>query len=199
YGCSKGAADQYVHDYARTYGMTTTCFRQSCIYGRRQFGIEDQGWVAWFTIAAVLGRRITLYGNGKQVRDVLDVDDLCRLYDAAVERPDVSGGQIFNVGGGPLHQLSLLELVEKLERLTGHRLDLVYANTRVGDQPLFVSDISKAQRDLQWQPAFGLDAGLERLYRWIFDNRETFAEYHQKPLAAAAMVPDTACHHDSPT
>ena len=101
YGCSKGAADQYVRDYARIYGLRTVVFRQSCIYGWRQFGVEDQGWVAWFTIAAVTGKPVTIYGDGRQVRDLLFVDDLCEAYDAAVARIDQAGGQVFNLGGGP--------------------------------------------------------------------------------------------------
>src|SRR5262249_28422238 len=101
YRCSKGAADQYVRDYARIYGLRTVSFRQSCIYGWRQFGVEDQGWVAWFTIAAVTGQPVTIYGDGRQVRDLLFVDDLCDAYDAAVVRIDRVGGQIFNLGGGP--------------------------------------------------------------------------------------------------
>ena len=122
YGCSKGAADQYVRDYARIYGMRTVVFRQSCIYGWRQFGVEDQGWVAWFTIAAVTGKPVTIYGDGRQVRDLLFVDDLCEAYDAAVERIDRASGQVFNLGGGPENTLSLLELVGQLDRLTGRSL-----------------------------------------------------------------------------
>ena len=116
YGCSKGAADQYTLDFARIYGIPATSFRQSCIYGPRQFGVEDQGWLAWFAIASLLGRDITIYGDGNQVRDVLHVDDLLRAYEAAIQAPDKVAGHAFNVGGGPDHILSLLDLVEILER-----------------------------------------------------------------------------------
>ena len=118
YGCSKGAADQYVLDFARIYQIPATSFRQSCIYGPRQFGVEDQGWVAWFAIAAILGRDITIFGDGKQVRDVLHVDDLLRAYEAAFRAPDKVAQQAFNVGGGPSRILSLLDLIEMLEAAT---------------------------------------------------------------------------------
>src|SRR5262249_46471183 len=114
YGCSKGAADQYTLDYARIYNIPATSFRQSCIHGPRQFGVEDQGWVAWFAIAAMLGKDITIWGDGKQVRDVLHVDDLIRAYEAAIRAPDAIAGQAFNVGGGGQRALSLLELIEQL-------------------------------------------------------------------------------------
>src|SRR3990172_406111 len=117
YGCSKGAGDQYVRDYARIYGLRTVNFRQSCIYGYRQFGVEDQGWVAWFTIAALLGRPITVYGDGKQVRDVLFIDDLVDCYLAAVRQIDAVAGQTFNIGGGTEHSLSLLELLAQPEKV----------------------------------------------------------------------------------
>src|SRR3990172_1973116 len=107
YGCSKGAADQYVHDYGRIYGLRTVVFRNSCIYGRRQFGIEDQGWLAWFVIAALLGRPIKIYGDGKQVRDVLFVDDLVEAMLRAVQRPEITQGQAYNIGGGPENSLSV--------------------------------------------------------------------------------------------
>ena len=132
YGCSKGAADQYVVDYARIYGLRTVSLRQSCIYGTRQFGIEDQGWVAWFTIAAVTGRPITLYGDGKQVRDVLFVDDLCDLYERCIEQKALVSGKAYNVGGGPENQLSLLELVADLEGRIGRAIPRSHAATRPG-------------------------------------------------------------------
>jgi CDP-paratose 2-epimerase len=174
YGCSKGAADQYVRDYARIYGLRTAVFRQSCIYGYRQFGVEDQGWVAWFTIAAVTGQPITIYGDGRQVRDLLFVDDLCDAYDAAVDRIDRVSGQVFNLGGGPNNTLSLLELVEALERLTGQPLRPALAEWRPGDQPVFVADIRRASLALGWTPRIGVQAGVERLYRWVVENRQLF-------------------------
>jgi len=174
YGCSKGAADQYVRDYSRIYGLRTVCMRQSCIYGFRQFGVEDQGWVAWFTIAAVLGKPLTLYGDGKQVRDVLFVEDLCAMYERAVEKIDKASGQVYNVGGGPGNQLSLLELLAHLEGLTGRKIPVAYDKWRPGDQPVFVCDISKAERDLGWRPLVSASEGVERLHQWVSDNRTLF-------------------------
>ena len=174
YGCSKGAADQYVRDYARIYGLRTVSFRQSCIYGWRQFGVEDQGWVAWFTIAAVTGQPVTIYGDGRQVRDLLFVDDLCDAYDAAVARIDRVGGQIFNLGGGPRNTLSLLELVAELERLTGRPLEPAFADWRPGDQPVFVADVRRAAEALDWQPRVGVHEGVQRLHGWVVEHRQLF-------------------------
>ena len=176
YGCSKGAADQYVRDYARIYGLRTVVFRQSCIYGCRQFGVEDQGWVAWFTIAAALGRPITIYGDGKQVRDVLFVEDLVRAYEMAADQMEKVSGQVYNIGGGPGHCMSLLELLAQLERMLGKPVPRTFGQWRPGDQPVFVCDISKAQEELGWAPAVGVEAGVRRLYEWVMANRDLFAE-----------------------
>lgn len=167
YGCSKGTADQYVRDYARIYGLRTVVFRQSCIYGTRQFGIEDQGWVAWFTIAAVLGRRLTIFGDGRQVRDVLFVDDLADCYLKAVERIDRSTGQVYNIGGGPENQLSLLDLLDLLRKRTGRKVKPVFADWRPGDQKVFVSDVSKAKKELGWAPKVSAKPGVEQLIDWV--------------------------------
>ncbi len=175
YGCSKGAGDQYVRDYARIYGLPTVVFRQSCIYGPRQMGVEDQGWVAWFIIAAVTGQPITIYGNGKQVRDVLFIDDLLGAYDAAIARIDVSAGQVYNVGGGPAHTMSVwAEFAPILERLTGHSIPVSGGDWRPGDQPIYISDIRKAGHELGWQPRVGVEQGIRRLYEWVVANRELF-------------------------
>jgi CDP-paratose 2-epimerase len=174
YGCSKGAADQYVRDYARIYGMRTAVFRQSCIYGTRQFGVEDQGWLAWFTIASVLGKPITIYGDGKQIRDVLFVEDLCRLYELALEKSDVSSGQVYNVGGGRANTLSLLELLGMLERRVGRKIPVRSAPWRPGDQKVFVADTGKARRELGWSPQVGVEEGVDRLAQWVKENRELF-------------------------
>lgn len=174
YGCSKGAADQYVIDYARIYGMRTVSMRQSCIYGYRQFGIEDQGWVAWFTIAALLNKPITIYGDGKQVRDVLFVDDLCDAYDACIQHPERAVGQAFNIGGGPLNQLSLLELLADLERRIGRRLQPQFAAVRPGDQPVFVADVQKAERELGWTPKTRAADGVGKLFDWVGSHRALF-------------------------
>lgn len=176
YGCSKGAADQYVIDYSRIYGLRSVSLRQSCIYGRRQFGVEDQGWVAWFTIAAVLGRPITIYGDGKQVRDVLFVDDLCDLYQACIERADRVSGQAYNIGGGPQNQLSLLELLADLEKRIGVSLAPQFSATRPGDQPVFVADIRKAERDLDWHPRTSAKAGVSALVDWVGASKSLFVD-----------------------
>ena len=175
YGCSKGAADQYVIDYGRIYGLRTVSLRQSCIYGRRQFGIEDQGWVAWFTIAAILDKPISIYGDGKQVRDVLFVDDLCELYDACIENIDRVKGNAFNVGGGPENRLSLLELLEELRRRTKKKLEVTMAAVRPGDQPVFVADIRKVGRELGWSPKTSPDQGISLLFDWVTENRGLFS------------------------
>ena len=175
YGCSKGTGDQYALDYARIYGLPTVVFRQSCVYGPRQFGVEDQGWVAWFTIAAVTGKPITIYGDGKQVRDVLWVDDLLDLFGAAVARIDVAAGQAYNIGGGPTNTLAVWsELGPVLETLMGRPIQVRYDNWRPGDQRIFVADIRKAERELGWSPKVAKGEGVRRLYDWITANRDLF-------------------------
>lgn len=175
YGCSKGSGDQYVRDYHRIYGLPTVVLRQSCIYGTRQFGVEDQGWVAWFVIAAVTGRPITIYGDGKQVRDVLFVEDLMDAYDAALGNLAVSAGQVYNVGGGPDKTMSIwVEFEPILERLLGRPVPTSRGDWRPGDQRIYVSDIRKAQRELNWTPRVGVAEGVERLYRWVIANRNLF-------------------------
>lgn len=174
YGCSKGAGDQYMVDYARIYGLRTVTLRQSCIYGPHQFGMEDQGWVAWFSIRAMLEQPVAIYGDGKQVRDVLFVDDLIAAYDAAVDRIEVAAGQPYNVGGGPTNTLSLLELVGMLDKRFRRPLEHRFADWRPGDQLVFVSDIAKAKRDLGWQPRTNVDAGVDQLLSWLSDNKELF-------------------------
>lgn len=171
YGCSKGAADQYVIDYHRIYGLRTIVFRQSCIYGYRQLGAEDQGWVAWFMIASQLGHPITVYGDGKQVRDILFIDDLLDAYDAAFSRG--VAGRAYNIGGGPDNVLSLLELLAYIEK-RGRKLPAGFAGWRPGDQKIFVSDIRRAQSELGWAPKIGCHQGLERLYDWVGQHKELF-------------------------
>ncbi len=176
YGCSKGAGDQYVRDYHRIYGLPTVVFRQSCIYGPRQFGIEDQGWVAWFVIAAVTGRPITIYGDGKQVRDLLHVSDLIRAYDLAIEHIDRAAGQIYNLGGGPANTLSIwAEFGPLLERLLGRSIPVTYDQWRPGDQRVFIADIRKAGRELGWQPQIGVEEGIRGLVEWVRNQQALFA------------------------
>ena len=175
YGCSKGAGDQYVRDYARIYGIPTVVFRQSCIYGLRQFGIEDQGWVAWFVIAAVTGRPITIYGDGKQVRDVLFVNDLLNAYDAAVARRDEVAGEVFNIGGGPQNTISIWrEFAPLLEKALGRSVPVSYGDWRPGDQRVYISDIRKAERLLGWKPRIGVEEGITRLVEWVKANKSLF-------------------------
>lgn len=172
YGCSKGAADQYVIDYARIYGLKTIVFRQSCVYGEHQFGVEDQGWLAWFTIAAMLGKPLTLYGTGKQVRDALFAEDVVRLYSVAFDRPELLSGRAYNVGGGPNNTLSLLELTYYLETKFGYFLKPGFSSVRAGDQPIFVADIRALEKDFGWKPTVGLEMGIERMHRWLLNNKE---------------------------
>jgi CDP-paratose 2-epimerase len=175
YGCSKGTGDQYMRDYARIYGLPTVVLRQSCIYGPRQFGIEDQGWVAWFLIAAVTGQPITIYGDGKQVRDVLWVDDLLDLYQTATERIDITAGQVYNVGGGPENTLAVWqELGPMLQKLLGREIEVARDDWRPGDQRIFVADIRKAERELGWRPKIRKEEGVRRLYQWVSANRSLF-------------------------
>lgn len=177
YGCSKGAGDQYMRDYHRIYGLPTIVFRQSCIYGPRQFGIEDQGWVAWFVIAASLGKPITIYGDGKQVRDLLHVDDLLDAFDVALDRIDSVAGRVYNVGGGPDHTLSVwVEFEPLLTRLLGREIPVSWDDWRPGDQRIYVSDIRKIERDLDWQPKISVTEGIERLVKWVDENRSMFAD-----------------------
>lgn len=172
YGCSKGAADQYVRDYARIYGMKTVVMRQSCIYGPRQFGVEDQGWVAWFTIASILGKKITVYGDGKQIRDVLHVDDLFCAWDNAVKKIRVTSGRVYNVGGGSGKTMSLLELIVLLEELLKKKIPHSFSDWRPGDQPVYVSDIAKIKKDIHWEPKITVRDGVNDLYRWIQKNKK---------------------------
>jgi CDP-paratose 2-epimerase len=171
YGCSKGAADQYVRDYSRIFGIPSVVFRQSCIYGPRQFGVEDQGWVAWFSIAAVLGRPITIYGDGMQLRDLLHVTDLVAAYRSAAADPSLVAGRIYNVGGGPARTLSLLELLSFLEERLGRKLPVLYAAPRAGDQPVFVADIRKIESELDWRPTIDPLEGIASLLDWVCRNR----------------------------
>jgi CDP-paratose 2-epimerase len=175
YGVSKGSGDQYTRDYARIYGLRSVVFRQSCIYGPRQFGVEDQGWLAWMMIAAVTGKQITIYGDGKQVRDVLHVNDLLNAYDLAVERIDEVKGQVYNIGGGRRNVMAIwAEFGPILERLIGRKIEVARADWRPGDQRVFYADFRKAQRELGWEPKIDLEEGMELLFDWINQNRELF-------------------------
>jgi CDP-paratose 2-epimerase len=185
YGCSKGAADQYVHDYARVFGLRTAVLRMSCIYGPRQFGTEDQGWIAHFLLRALHGDPITIYGDGRQVRDALFIDDAVGAWLRALDRIDDVKGRIFNLGGGPDNAISLRELVDVIEHMRGDRPSLRYADWRPGDQFWYVSDIAAISRALDWRPQTGLHAGLARLDRWLSERFADTALLRQLEQARA--------------
>jgi CDP-paratose 2-epimerase len=171
YGCSKGAADQYVVDYAQSFGLRTAVFRMSCIYGPHQFGNEDQGWVAHFLIRAMEGRPIVIYGDGMQVRDVLFVEDLIDAFLLAQERIDEISGRAFNIGGGARNTVSLLELLDMIGDLHGARPTVRFADWRTGDQRYYVSDVRHFQLATGWAPRTGVREGLEQLYEWLDTTR----------------------------
>jgi CDP-paratose 2-epimerase len=185
YGCSKGAADQYVLDYARSFGLRATVFRMSCIYGPRQFGTEDQGWVAHFLLRAMSGEPITIYGNGKQVRDVLFVSDLVEAMMRAAAHTDQVAGKAFNIGGGPEHTISLLELIDLIGELDGQRPSVRFDNVRVGDQPYYVSDTRRFSELTGWTPKVGVREGVERLRRWLTSGAMDHARVANANVASA--------------
>jgi CDP-paratose 2-epimerase len=175
YGCSKGCGDQYVRDYYRIYDLPTVVFRQSCIYGTRQFGIEDQGWVAWFIIAALTGKQINIYGDGKQVRDVLFVDDLLNAYDAALMYLDRTAGRVYNIGGGAEKVMAIWgDFGTMLEKLLGRTIKVTWGDWRPGDQRIYVSDIRKATLELGWSPVITPEQGVKVLFEWVKTNPELF-------------------------
>jgi CDP-paratose 2-epimerase len=191
YGCSKGAADQYFLDYARTYNIPTVVFRQSCIYGPHQYGIEDQGWLAWFAICAQFQKPITIFGDGNQVRDVLYVDDLVDLYNRSIENIDEVSGQAFNVGGGPDNTLSLNELVAMLNERCATPLQVSFDEWRLGDQRVYISDIRKAKKLLGWEPTTRPDAGLGNLLKWV-DGEKDRIDYISKKMQEADNLIDVS-------
>lgn len=180
YGCSKGSADQYVIDYGRIYELKTVVFRQSCIYGEYQMGVEDQGWVAWFAIAALLGKKITIFGDGKQVRDLLYVGDLVRLYELAIKNIERVKGEAFNVGGGTNNTLSLIECLDTLGKKLKISIKTDKDEIRAGDQPIFISDNSKAIKLLGWKPSISVNQGLDRMIAWIVKNRNAIENIRSK-------------------
>jgi CDP-paratose 2-epimerase len=167
YGCSKGAADQYVRDYARVFGLKTVVLRMSCIYGPRQFGTEDQGWLAHFMLKAQEGDPITIYGDGFQVRDVLFIDDAVNAWLGALDRIGKLSGRIFNLGGGPANAISLREAINHIAKVHGTRPELRFADWRPGDQPWYVSDISAISTALDWAPRVSVADGISALDQWI--------------------------------
>jgi CDP-paratose 2-epimerase len=171
YGCSKGAADQYVLDYARSFGIPTCVMRMSCIYGQRQMGTEDQGWVAHFLIRALEGKPITIYGDGCQVRDVLDISDAVEAYASAWRNIETVQGRAFNLGGGPGNAISLRQLITHIERVIGHPVETIYADWRAGDQRYYVSDTRLAMRELGLKQPVSWLKGVAALSEWLQEER----------------------------
>ena len=174
YGCSKGTADQYVHDYARIYNLPTVVFRMSCIAGPRQFGNEDQGWVAHFIYSALQGKSLSIYGDGHQVRDVLAVQDLLRAFAAAYESRTITAGQVYNIGGGPNNATSLLELVNAIECALQVRVKYRFRPARPGDQPIYITDFSKFTEHTNWHPEIRLSQTIDDISQWYHANRLVF-------------------------
>jgi CDP-paratose 2-epimerase len=188
YGCSKGSADQYVTDYARTFGIPTVVFRMSCIYGPHQCGNEDQGWVAHFARCVLEGRPITIYGDGRQVRDLLFVEDLVDAFCAVRERIDALAGHVFNVGGGPDNAASVLDVILLLSRLSGRTPNLLFGDWRPGDQRYYVSDIRRLNALAGWRPQVGVAIGIRELYRWLDSAMAASVASGRPPANAAARL-----------
>ncbi len=186
YGCSKGVADQYVLDYSRSFGLKTAVLRMSCIYGPRQFGTEDQGWVAHFLIRALRGETITIYGDGRQVRDILHVADAVDAYVAVLDRIDAVSGRAFNLGGGPRNAVSLLMLLREIERLAGRPCRVAFSDWRTGDQLYFVADTRKLEDAVGWRARIGWREGVAHLAEWLDANRGLVKIPSGKPAAAKA-------------
>ncbi len=175
YGCSKGAADQYVRDYARMFDLPTVVLRMSCIAGPRQFGNEDQGWVAHFLYSALRDAPIFVYGDGRQVRDILCVHDLLRAFEFVLAARPTTEGQIYNIGGGPENTVSLIELMEEIEEMTGRKLRFRTSQRRPGDQFIYVTDFTKLHRETGWKPLYSVRETLHEVYEWWRANRQAFS------------------------
>jgi CDP-paratose 2-epimerase len=184
YGCSKGTADQYVRDYARIYGIPSVVFRMSCIAGPRQFGNEDQGWVAHFIYSALRDQLISIYGDGTQVRDVLAVSDLVRAFDAVQEARQQAAGEVFNVGGGAQNAVALLGLISKLEQATGKRVRRRFYPRRPGDQHVYVTDFSKLQKLVHWSPRMTIDDTVNAICQFWAENH-SLLEPAGHPISAS--------------
>lgn len=192
YGCSKGAADQYVRDFGRIYNLPTVVFRMSCVAGPRQFGTEDQGWVAHFVYSALQHEPVVIFGDGRQVRDVLCVDDLIRAFEAARKNIEVTRTEVYNVGGGPQHSISLLELMDEIEALTGHRSECMLDARRPGDQLVYITDNSKIQRATGWKPEINLKQTIRRLQEFWEQNHSLLAAARRRapvpPVSSFAVA-----------
>jgi CDP-paratose 2-epimerase len=185
YGCSKGAADQYVRDYSRVFGLRTAVLRMSCIYGPRQFGTEDQGWIAHFLLQAMRGHPIVIYGDGYQVRDALFVDDAVAAWLRMLERINGTAGRIFNLGGGPANAVSLREMMSLIAELRGAAPDVRFDARRPGDQPWYVSNVGAISAALDWAPRTPLRRGLRALHHWLEDRLADTAPQQQRQEARA--------------
>jgi CDP-paratose 2-epimerase len=172
YGCSKLVADIYTQDYSYTYGLKTGVFRMSCIYGERQFGVEDQGWVAWFVIATTFKKPITIYGDGKQVRDLLYVKDLVRAFEKFINSNIKH--EVFNMGGGKENAYSLLEVLSIIKKVSNLSTKIEHADWRPADQKVYISNINKARKLLNWYPEISVEEGIKRLYDWVINNKSAF-------------------------
>lgn len=173
YGVSKYVGDIYTQEYAHIYDMKTAVFRMSCIYGIRQFGFEDQGWVAWFVIANLLNKPITIYGNGKQVRDLLYVTDLVKAYDKFIHSN--LRHEVFNIGGGPENTVSLLEFIDELKGITKKGNHVTFCDWRPSDQKVYISDIARVKAKLNWKPTVSPVEGMKRIIDWVKENRRIFS------------------------
>jgi len=173
YGCSKGAADQYILDYAKMFDLNTVVFRHSTIYGSRQFSTFDQGWIGWFCQKAfeikngILKDKLTISGNGKQVRDILYIDDVVNLYFMAAKKINTLKGKVFNIGGGIDNSISILELFDMLEKKLNIQLKYEKLRPREGDQKFFVTNIDKAKNLIKWRPEVSIDEGIDKMIEWI--------------------------------
>jgi len=174
YGSSKYAADLFMRDFSAVYGMKTVTLRCSCTYGIRQFGNEDQGWVAHFTISSILNKPIIMYGNGKQVRDILVIDDLIKAFDTAFKHINKTKGQAFNIGGGPKNTISPLELINLLEKLTRKKIRFTFDDWRPFDQKVYISNIKKAKRTFGWEPKITKEEGIKKLFDWVNSEKKSF-------------------------
>ncbi|MBV9341728.1 MAG: GDP-mannose 4,6-dehydratase [Acidobacteria bacterium] len=194
YGCSKGTADQYVHDYSRIFALPTVVFRMSCIAGPRQFGNEDQGWVAHFVHSALQSKPLTIYGNGRQVRDVLSIDDLMSAFERVRERMEKTAGQIYNVGGGTANSASLVEVIDQIEKITGKKIRFRLERPRLGDQLFYVTDYHKLQKHTGWKPKRNLRQTIQSIYEWAKQEAGAAGSLAVRPLTPALLerIPEAA-------
>jgi CDP-paratose 2-epimerase len=193
YGCSKGTADQYVHDYSRMFALPTIVFRMSCIAGPQQLGNEDQGWVAHFLYSALEGRPLKIYGDGRQVRDVLSVKDLVLAFEKVRAQIDKTAGQIYNVGGGIKNSVSLLEVIHLIEQVTGKKLRYSVQRPRPGDQLYYVTDYDKLTKHTGWKPEISVREDIKMIWQWWKEQRAApELVLHTMPTPTLARVPEAA-------